>query len=105
MWQPQGPVLPLTSVVLRMMSLSGWSTGSEMPVPLETSTQHAAIDKAARVRDRASFIGDESPEHARIVAAQGGAGAWGRHDLVTSEFSELPWEGSRQGPVKSGDIW
>src|SRR5438093_13017552 len=44
MWQPQGLVVPLTSVVLRMTSLSGWRT-----TPLDEVAAAAKAGSSRRV--------------------------------------------------------
>src|SRR5262245_27329370 len=50
-WQPQGPVFPVTSVVLRITSLSGWRWGplEGMAVPARAGSSSAANATRKRV--------------------------------------------------------
>src|SRR5436309_13357638 len=54
--QPQGLVLPLTSVVEMMTSLSGWSAADRDPAAVRSSQPRMAITALARTRDASDFM-------------------------------------------------
>jgi len=65
--QPQGLVLPLTSVVEQTISLSDWRTvvfGADAPARSIQAISVAVV--ARRMRDAMSFMKAESPEFSMV---------------------------------------